>query len=203
MTAKISEPFLGKYPISFKFGEAPAWYVKVFGYPHNGVDFALPLSTPVMACDGGRVAFADSVPDADGEGIVLEHVWGRSIYWHLSGLSATFGQQVERGATIGLSGATGFVTGPHLHFGLKVMADYNQAMKGFCDPLNYIDFTDPQPPLQLIKPVYHLVLPGQSLYSIAQKFYGDGAYWRKIYQANLDKIKDPALIYPFQKLLIP
>jgi LysM repeat protein len=50
---------------------------------------------------------------------------------------------------------------------------------------------------------YHIVKSGDSLWSIAKKYYGDGAKYNKIYNANKDKIKNPALIMSGQKLVIP
>lgn len=50
---------------------------------------------------------------------------------------------------------------------------------------------------------YHVVRSGDSLWSIAKKYYGDGAKYTKIYDANKDKIKNPAVIKPGQKLVIP
>ena len=49
----------------------------------------------------------------------------------------------------------------------------------------------------------YVVVKGDSLSKIAQRAYGDGGKWRKIYEANKDVIKDPDLIYPGQSLRIP
>jgi nucleoid-associated protein YgaU len=49
----------------------------------------------------------------------------------------------------------------------------------------------------------HVVQPGDTLWAIAKKYYGNGAQYTKIYNANRDKIKNPNLIYPGQKLVIP
>jgi len=48
----------------------------------------------------------------------------------------------------------------------------------------------------------HVVQPGDTLWAIAKKYYGNGAQYTKIYNANRDKIKNPNLIYPGQKLVI-
>jgi nucleoid-associated protein YgaU len=50
---------------------------------------------------------------------------------------------------------------------------------------------------------YHVVQEGESLSTIAQKYYGKAERWQLIYQANQDKIKSPDLIHPGQKLFIP
>jgi nucleoid-associated protein YgaU len=49
----------------------------------------------------------------------------------------------------------------------------------------------------------YTIQSGDSLSKIAKHFYGNAADWEKIYQANKDKIKDPNLIYPGQKIIIP
>ena len=49
----------------------------------------------------------------------------------------------------------------------------------------------------------HVVQPGDTLWAIAKKYYGNGAQYTKIFNANRDKIKNPNLIYPGQKLVIP
>lgn len=49
----------------------------------------------------------------------------------------------------------------------------------------------------------HMVVSGDNLWNIAKKYYGDGSKYTKIYNANKDKIKNPSLIYPGQKLVIP
>ena len=203
MDPKIIWPVVGKYPISFRFGEAPEWYIKIFGYPHNGLDIACPVMTPVLACDGGEVCFSDDIPDQDGKGLILKHEWGLSLYWHLQDLIAKLGDRPEKGAMVAHSGATGYVTGPHLHFGIKVFGVEDPGMKDWSDPLRYISETipTPAPPQPVVR--YHTVLPGETLWGLAQKYYGNGLEWRRIYNANLEKISNPNIIRIFQRLLIP
>ena len=100
MNLRISRPVDERFAISFEYGEAPAWYVKVMGGPHNGLDFACPIGTPVLACDEGKVTFADDIPDSDGKGLILSHEWGISLYWHLNSIIATLGNVAEKGAPI-------------------------------------------------------------------------------------------------------
>lgn len=200
---KLRTPFAGMARLTFRFGEAPDWYVKIAGYPHNGVDFGMGIGTPILATDAGVVNFADNVPDADGLGIIISHSWGSSLYWHLSELRARRGDVVKRSDVIGLSGDTGWCTGPHLHFGMKVNGVSVPGMRGWADPELFLaDDQDPDPE-PVIVGRYHIVKLGETLWSIAVKYYGKGFYWDRIYKANSDRIKYPSLIYPFQKLLIP
>jgi len=52
-------------------------------------------------------------------------------------------------------------------------------------------------------PDYYEVMKGDSLWKIAEKFYDAGEKWIRIFEANIDKIKNPSLIYPYQRLTIP
>jgi murein DD-endopeptidase MepM/ murein hydrolase activator NlpD len=87
---------------------------------HRGVDFAVPVGTPVQAPGPGTVIFvADRM--LTGHTVVIEHAPGvYSVYFHLSQALVTPGTRVLRGDRIALSGATGFVTGPHLHWEWRV-----------------------------------------------------------------------------------
>ena len=87
---------------------------------HNGVDFRAPVGTPVFASNSGVARLAENL-FYSGKVIILDH--GNSIftiYAHLSKIEVKTGQQVEMGQKLGLTGATGRVSGPHLHWGVKV-----------------------------------------------------------------------------------
>ena len=200
---KIAKPFKGEFPVTQGFGEAEEWYVKIAGYPHNGMDFAMPTGIPVLACDDGVLTYADNVPDSDGCGINIQHEWGMSQYWHLSALVAKYGEKVAKEQKIGLSGATGWATGPHLHFGIKINGQGLPNMRGWCDPNPYFEkLVTPEPPIQNTTRS-HTVTRGETLWSIAIIYYKKGYLWSRIYEANKKIIKNPNLIYSGQKFLIP
>ena len=86
--------------------------------PHLGLDIAVPVGTPLHAAAGGRVTLAEDLYFT-GNTMLIEHGHGvTTLYAHMSRLDLGQGDSVERGQVIGLSGATGRVTGPHLHLGL-------------------------------------------------------------------------------------
>ncbi len=203
MEPRIRKPFDGLYPITMKYGDSFPWYIKIAGYPHNGIDFALPVGTPVFATDAGTVSYADNVPDADGLGINIVHSWGMSQYWHLSQLIAKIGAHVNKGELIGFSGASGWATGPHLHFGVKVNGINVANMHGWADPALYFESNNATPPAPADVKKTYIVKGGDTLWSIAKKFYGNGSFWRRIWDNNRDKISDPNLIKPWQILRIP
>ncbi|MFJ3876589.1 peptidoglycan DD-metalloendopeptidase family protein [Streptomyces sp. NPDC090077] len=103
------------------------------GY-HTGVDFIAGTGTTVRAVGAGTVVSA-GWGGAYGNEVVIKHADGKySQYGHLSSLSVSAGQSVTGGQTIGLSGATGNVTGPHLHFEIRTGPSYGSDI----DPLGYL-----------------------------------------------------------------
>ncbi|MFB7405824.1 LysM peptidoglycan-binding domain-containing M23 family metallopeptidase [Streptomyces sp. NPDC056202] len=93
------------------------------GY-HTGVDFMASTGTKIVAVGPGTVYSAGD-GGAYGNQVVIQHADGTfSQYAHLSSISVSAGQTVSGGEQIGLSGATGNVTGPHLHFEIRTGPDY-------------------------------------------------------------------------------
>jgi murein DD-endopeptidase MepM/ murein hydrolase activator NlpD len=89
--------------------------------PHLGVDVAAPTGTPVLAPSGGIVRLAAAAFVLTGGTIILDHGYGlTTLYAHLSAVEVREGDLVARGQEIGKVGATGRVTGPHLHWGAAV-----------------------------------------------------------------------------------
>ncbi|MEU5595822.1 LysM peptidoglycan-binding domain-containing M23 family metallopeptidase [Streptomyces sp. NPDC020298] len=103
------------------------------GY-HTGVDFVVPTGTSVKAVGAGTVVSA-GWGGAYGNQVVIRLADGYyAQYGHLSSISVSAGQTVAAGRQIGLSGATGNVTGPHLHFEIRTTPDYGSDV----DPVGYL-----------------------------------------------------------------
>jgi murein DD-endopeptidase MepM/ murein hydrolase activator NlpD len=84
--------------------------------PHTGYDWAAPVGTPVVAANAGRAALVAEHFFA-GRNVVLDHGLGLfTLYYHLTETRVAPGESVAAGQVIGTVGATGRVTGPHLHF---------------------------------------------------------------------------------------
>jgi murein DD-endopeptidase MepM/ murein hydrolase activator NlpD len=92
------------------------------GGGHNGIDFSAKVGTPILAAAAGTVL---GVGDTDkacsgvsyGKWVLIKHANGlTTLYAHLSVIQVSSGQSVASGQKVGLSGNTGYSTGPHLHF---------------------------------------------------------------------------------------
>ncbi len=87
---------------------------------HRGVDLRAAAHTPIKSALSGKVVLAKELFYA-GNFVLIDHGAGLfSSYCHMSALKVTAGQSVKAGDVVGLSGATGRVTGPHLHWGIRV-----------------------------------------------------------------------------------
>jgi murein DD-endopeptidase MepM/ murein hydrolase activator NlpD len=88
--------------------------------PHSGVDISSPLGEPVRASNSGRVVLAKNLYFA-GNTVIIDHGLGVfTSYLHFSKILTKKGDLIRKGDIIGEIGATGRVTGPHLHWGAKV-----------------------------------------------------------------------------------
>jgi len=87
---------------------------------HWGVDIAAGKGTPVKATNDGRVVLAEYLLNT-GNTVVIEHGGGlKSYYYHMDSLQASNGQIVQKGSVIGTVGSTGYSTGAHLHFEMRI-----------------------------------------------------------------------------------
>lgn len=95
---------------------------------HNGVDYSAPTGTPVRVVGDGVIELAGR-QSGYGNVVQVVHASGRStLYAHLSRIDVRLGQRVEQGQTLGAVGATGWATGPHLHFEFRVNGQFQDPL---------------------------------------------------------------------------
>jgi len=112
------KPVNGGYRLSSNFNPNRKHPVTGRVAPHNGTDWATPTGTPIVSTGDGVVVMTRKHPYA-GNYVVIQHGSRyKTRYLHLSKILVRKGQKVSRGQRIGLSGATGRVTGPHIHYEL-------------------------------------------------------------------------------------
>ena len=124
----------GSAPLLPLLRPVPGTYSSVYGKSryfngqfkgrHGGIDMRADVGTPVKAAAFGKVVLSGDFWFA-GKCIYIDHGAGMiSFYCHMSKLFKSTGDNVERGETIGLSGKSGRVTGPHLHFSVSWRGEY-------------------------------------------------------------------------------
>jgi len=147
---EIKEAEISRILESYKYGNAPGgkfmWPVAgrvksgfgyrihpIFGYNrfHSGIDIVAPSGTLIKSADGGEIIHA-GYDGGYGYSIMVYHGGGFATWYaHLSRILVSVGQRVERGQVIGLVGSTGWSTGPHLHFEVRING-------GAQNPLQYL-----------------------------------------------------------------
>lgn len=107
---------LSGFRITTYFGQRGA-----FQRYHTGIDLAAPYGTPVVAAKSGQVEVAGWSAYGYGLHVVLDHGGGvETLYAHMSRIAVRAGEWVEAGEVIGYVGSSGWSTGPHLHFEVRV-----------------------------------------------------------------------------------
>ena len=87
---------------------------------HTGIDIAAPAGTPILASNSGRVVRAEEIIYT-GNTVVIEHGGGlKTYYFHMETMDVKEGDLIERGTVLGTVGSTGYSTGAHLHFEVKI-----------------------------------------------------------------------------------
>jgi len=114
---KLAWPVAGRLTSGFGYRIHPIFGVRRF---HSGIDIAAPYGTLVKAADGGQIVQAGYF-GGYGYSVMVYHGGGFATWYaHLSSINVSVGQFVERGQVIGLVGSTGWSTGPHLHFEVRI-----------------------------------------------------------------------------------
>lgn len=104
--------------VTLEFGEADFPYQPV----HTGIDIAGKVGDPVTPFMKGKVSYVGNLSWGYGKYIIIDHGNNiTSLYAHLSSINVTQGQEVQPGDVIGREGSTGWSTGPHLHFEIRVL----------------------------------------------------------------------------------
>jgi len=125
--ATRSKVFGNNFCITQYFGNTPfsTANAQVYnGHGHNAIDMGAPIGTPLHAALSGAVLGTGNTDlvrgcYSFGKWVMIKHYNGlNTLYAHLSTIDVSRGQQVTTGQIIGLSGMTGYATGPHLHFGV-------------------------------------------------------------------------------------
>jgi len=105
--------------ITSDFGKARVYNDTLKGY-HSGTDFRAKVGTPIIASNDGIIILAKD-RFYSGNSIIIDHGQGiYTCYYHMSQFDVKKDDEVKRGQVLGLSGSTGRVTGPHLHFSARV-----------------------------------------------------------------------------------
>mgnify|MGYP001400311200 CR=1 FL=1 len=136
--------FEGNFPVSQYFGNNRLYYIKFGLAGHEGVDWALPVGTKLLCpFDKGQILRA-GWDNTYGWYMVIWDQKQKCAVWycHMSKISVKVGQVVARGTTVGYSGNTGNVTGPHLHCNfVETDANGNRLNKlnGYQGFLNILD----------------------------------------------------------------
>lgn len=210
---KITLPFndIEKYPLTQKFGERFLYGGKMCS--HKGLDYAMPKFTRIIAPFDGRVF--KITPDRTtgyGKAVYIEAkdengARVEAIMAHLESIFVEVNYKVKRGDLIGQSGRTGFwrgVNGYHIHFGISISGNYIDPIpllkKEYEQRYNLFNMDDASLKSFL---GMHIVQEGESLWTIAQKYYQNGGHFMEIYKANEDIIENMNLIYPGQAIRIP
>lgn len=116
-SGRFTRPVEGRLTSGFGMRVHPIFKVRKM---HTGIDIAAPTGTPIRAADGGVVVEAGYIRGY-GYTVIIDHGGGvATLYAHCSALLVAAGQEVTRGQVIARVGSTGYSTGPHLHFEVRV-----------------------------------------------------------------------------------
>lgn len=128
-------------PSTYRLSSAYGYRIHpVLGYRklHTGMDFACPPGNPIYVSGDGTVVKVAHERGGYGNHVEVDHGFGyKTRYAHMSRIDVKLGQRVTRGDCLGLSGRSGLVSGPHLHYEVMYRKDY-------VNPALYMDLSIPQ-----------------------------------------------------------
>jgi murein DD-endopeptidase MepM/ murein hydrolase activator NlpD len=132
VTTGFIRPLSGPITSPFGYRTHPIFHSRIF---HSGIDIAAPMNTPIKASNSGKVIMAGWY-GGYGKVVIIDHgvIRGQSIttlYGHMNSINVSQGQHVNQGQMIGRVGTTGYSTGPHCHFEVRVKGQPR-------NPLNFI-----------------------------------------------------------------
>lgn len=117
ISSKFIEPMQSK--ITSSFGKARVYNGSLKGY-HSGTDYRAKVGTPIVSANDGKVVLVKKRFYSGGT-VLIDHGEGiYTCYFHMSKFDVKRGDMVKRGEKLGLSGKSGRVTGPHLHFSARI-----------------------------------------------------------------------------------
>ena len=125
-------PTNGRVTSPYGYRTHPIFKKRIF---HSGVDLASPSGTPIKAANSGKVIYVGWY-GGYGKVVIIDHgkINGQNtttLYAHMSGFNTSQGKYVQRGQVIGYVGSTGYSTGPHCHFEVRVNGKTT-------NPFNYV-----------------------------------------------------------------
>lgn len=127
-SGSMSIPLQAQVTSPFGWRKHPIFGVRRF---HTGIDLAGANHSPIKAADSGNVLYSGWY-GGYGKVVIISHGKGMAtLYAHMSKIAAVAGQNIKKGDIVGYEGTTGFSTGPHLHFEVRVNGKPN-------NPLNYL-----------------------------------------------------------------
>lgn len=127
-SGSFAMPLRASITSPFGWRRHPIFGVRKF---HTGIDLAGPNHSEIRAADSGNVLYSGWY-GGYGKVVIVSHGKGMAtLYAHLSKINASAGQNISKGDVIGYEGTTGFSTGPHLHFEVRVDGKPN-------NPLNFV-----------------------------------------------------------------
>jgi len=182
---KLLFPIQSEYHVTQNFGEQGLNYTGLIpSGRHDGVDIAAKRGTPIVAPDDGVVKrlYKDAKPDVGGYGNFVRiftkadqpGLFYDQVFGHFLTVFVSEGQEVKRGEVLGLVDSTGYSTGDHLHWGIRMykdadIVDYNNGYYG------YFDFS------ALYKPVPDAVFEVDNYYGQTPSPFRE-ILWRRVHE---------------------